>query len=105
MNEQRRDIVDRIAEAERARAEAWAELVSSPRAPEAVDGGELVEGYDDLPAYLTPAKVGAHVGKSKSWVLQNIAMFDARRDDNGYYLIPKRAVLRYLQTRTEKVEP
>lgn len=72
------------------------------------DAAELrrLIGYDDLPSMLTPSQVAVHVAKGRRWVQDNIDLFPGtRRDANGYYLIPKTAVLRYLQTRTQKVEP
>lgn len=66
----------------------------------------LIEGYEDMPDWLSPKDVAPLVAKSKRWVQTNIELFTGtRRDDNGYYLIPKRSVLRYLLTRTEEVSP
>lgn len=69
------------------------------------DKEKLVPGYDDLPLWLSTGQVADIVGRSKSWVRLHLAKFDAREDENGYYRIPKRAVLHYLLNRTEEVTP
>lgn len=101
MTDDIQELIEQIGEKVKAEARTIYKLGASSSLPEP---DELIEDYDDLPAMLAPSGVAPYVGKSKSWVLQHIEFFPGtRRDEHGHYLIPKKAMLRYLQTRTERI--
>lgn len=105
----REKLVEQFTESARRFAErlvATTDAVAREKMWQTLEADGLIEGYDELPDWLSPRDVAPLVAKSKRWVQTNIDLFTGtRRDDNGYYLIPKRSVLRYLLTRTEEVSP